>query len=227
MFQTPDEVKQPYTAAQASVQPGYGAPAYPVEGGFPVPQQGAYPAQQGYPTMQQGGAAHQQGYPAQAYPAQAYPAQQQGYPTQQQGQPAQAYPAQQQSYPAQQQGYPAQQQGYAPASQQGSQAQQMQVTVPQGAMGGMPMQVHTPAGIMQVTVPPGLQPGANFIIMVGAAAPQQAAAPMAMAMSPVMAAGASPMYVQQVQQVQQLAHGGVLMQGHLMKEGTGILSPVR
>ena len=44
--------------------------------------------------------------------------------------------------------------------------QVMQVQVPQGMQGGMPMQVQTPGGVMQVQIPPGLQPGTAFHIQV-------------------------------------------------------------
>ncbi len=49
---------------------------------------------------------------------------------------------------------------------QGAAMQKMQVTVPQGMQGGMPLQVQTPGGLMQVTIPPGLGPGAMFEMMV-------------------------------------------------------------
>ena len=42
--------------------------------------------------------------------------------------------------------------------------QNMSVQVPQGMQGGMPLQVQTPAGVVQVQIPPGLQPGMSFLI---------------------------------------------------------------
>jgi len=47
--------------------------------------------------------------------------------------------------------------------------QKMAVTVPQGMQGGMPLQVQTPAGLMQVTVPAGCASGSTFEMMVPAA----------------------------------------------------------
>ena len=58
--------------------------------------------------------------------------------------------------------------------QQQPQSQPMMVQVPQGMMGGMMMQVQTPAGLMQVTIPQGLQSGGTFQMMVPM--PQQAMA---------------------------------------------------
>ena len=51
-------------------------------------------------------------------------------------------------------------------------------SVPQGMGGGMPLQVQTPAGLMQVTIPNGLSAGASFEMMVPQAqqAPQVAQA---------------------------------------------------
>ena len=53
----------------------------------------------------------------------------------------------------------------------------MQVTVPDGAMGGMQLQVQTPSGPMQTTIPDGLKAGDTFAIMIPgqpAAVPQPA-----------------------------------------------------
>ena len=44
--------------------------------------------------------------------------------------------------------------------------QNMSVQVPQGMQGGMPLQVQTPAGVVQVQIPPGLQPGMSFLMQV-------------------------------------------------------------
>ena len=52
------------------------------------------------------------------------------------------------------------------ANQSASGAQTMSVQVPPGLQGGMPMQVHTPNGLMQLQIPPGLQPGMAFVIQV-------------------------------------------------------------
>ena len=54
--------------------------------------------------------------------------------------------------------------------------QTMSVQVPQGMQGGMPMQVQTPAGVMQAQIPPGLQPGMAFLIQVPGAQPAVAMA---------------------------------------------------
>ena len=48
--------------------------------------------------------------------------------------------------------------------------QNMSVQVPQGMQGGMPLQVQTPAGVVQVQIPPGLQPGMSFQIQAPGAA---------------------------------------------------------
>ena len=45
--------------------------------------------------------------------------------------------------------------------------QAFDVQVPQGMQGGMPVQVQTPAGLVQVPSPPGLEPGATFRILSG------------------------------------------------------------
>ena len=44
--------------------------------------------------------------------------------------------------------------------------QNMSVQVPQGMQGGMPLQVQTPAGVVQVQIPPDLQPGMSFLMQV-------------------------------------------------------------
>merc|ERR1719271_899635 len=60
--------------------------------------------------------------------------------------------------------------------------QRMNVTVPQGMTGGQPLQVQTPAGLMQVTIPAGLGPGASFEILVPMV--QQPAAQVAAPVAP-------------------------------------------
>ena len=85
--------------------------------------------------------------------------------------------------------------------------QQIQVTVPQGMRGGMPLQVQTPAGIMQVQIPPGLMPGQTFQMQVPA--PQQQVQPMAPPMAQPMAQPAmapQPVVVQQPQPLSAAAH---------------------
>ena len=59
-----------------------------------------------------------------------------------------------------------------PAMQQQPQGQLMMVQVPGGMQGGMQMQVHTIAGLMNVTIPMGLMPGQTFQVQVPTA-PQQ------------------------------------------------------
>ena len=58
--------------------------------------------------------------------------------------------------------------------------QVMQVQVPQGMQGGMPLQVQTPGGVMHVQIPPGLQPGMVFEMQVPMSQPTIAPQPMAM-----------------------------------------------
>ena len=69
----------------------------------------------------------------------------------------------------------------------------MQVTVPPGAIPGMPFAVNTPAGQMQVTCPEGVSPGCQMIVNVPAAptaAATAVAAPVPLVMgNPVSDAG--------------------------------------
>jgi hypothetical protein len=77
----------------------------------------------------------------------------------------------------------------------------MAVTVPQGMMGGQPLQVQTPSGLMQVTIPQGLQGGQTFEMMVPTQQQQQP--PMAQAQPMMQQQQQQPMYQQQQPMMQQ------------------------
>jgi len=83
--------------------------------------------------------------------------------------------------------------------------QKMRVAVPPGKMGGMPLQVQTPAGVMQVTIPEGKVAGDEFDMMVPSApqAPPPAAPQPAQPQPQPVYQQAPQMAVQQPMVVQQ------------------------